>query len=187
MPHHCNNPRLARDALVQGPSAALNRYPTLITSVNNTSQTVPQPSVSQSTVSQPSRLVSRSGQLKASLWKWQRELLPLKDRCRTIYQSSGPCLRDGAEIIQWIFLSQNKFQTSHVSVPRPNRRPSTIDAYRTAIVDTLSLVGLHSSQSSDLNRLLSSFHRIIPKVPETSLSGTYLWHLMSSQKHHLSL
>ena len=32
-----------------------------------------------------------------------------------------------------------------------------------AIVDTLGPVGLHTSQSSDLNRLLSSFHRGSPK------------------------
>ena len=44
-----------------------------------------------------------------------------------------------------------------------NRRPTTIDAYRTAIVDTLDPVGLHISQSSDLNGLLSSFHRDCPK------------------------
>ena len=35
----------------------------------------------------------------------------------------------------------------------------TIDGYITAIVDTLGPIGLHVSQSSDLNRLLSSFHR----------------------------
>ena len=40
-----------------------------------------------------------------------------------------------------------------------NRRPSTIDGYRMAIVDTLGPTGLHISQSSDLNRLLSSFHK----------------------------
>ena len=43
------------------------------------------------------------------------------------------------------------------------RRPSTIDGYRTAIVDTLGPVGHHIAQSSDLNRLLSSFHRDRPK------------------------
>ena len=32
-PDHCNSPRLARDALVLGPSAALNRDPTSATSV----------------------------------------------------------------------------------------------------------------------------------------------------------
>ena len=44
-----------------------------------------------------------------------------------------------------------------------NRRPSSIDGYRTAIVDTLGPVGHHISQSSDLHRLLSSFHRDCPK------------------------
>ena len=56
---HCNSPRLARDTLVLGPSAALNRDPTSTTSVKNSSQTVPQLYVSQqSTTSQPPRLVS---------------------------------------------------------------------------------------------------------------------------------
>ena len=65
LPHHSNSSRLARDALILGPSVALNRDPTPFTSVNNTSQTDPQPSVSQqSTTSQPPRLVSRCGQLQ---------------------------------------------------------------------------------------------------------------------------
>ena len=41
---HCNSPR---DALVLGPSAALNKDPTSPSSVNNSSQTVPQLCVSQ--------------------------------------------------------------------------------------------------------------------------------------------
>ena len=44
-----------------------------------------------------------------------------------------------------------------------NRLPSTIDGYRTAIVDTLGPAGHHISQNSDLHRLLSSFHRDRPK------------------------
>ena len=40
-----------------------------------------------------------------------------------------------------------------------NRCPSTIHGYRTAIVDTLGPAGHNISQSSDLKRLLSSFHR----------------------------
>ena len=55
-----------------------------------------------------------------------------------------------------------------------NRCPSTIDGYRTAIVDTLGPTGLHISQSSDLNRLLSSFHMDCPKssrnLPKWNLS-----------------
>ena len=55
-----------------------------------------------------------------------------------------------------------------------NRCPLTIDGSRTAIVDTLGPTGLHISQSSDLNRLLSSFHRDCPKssrnLPKWNLS-----------------
>ena len=65
LPDHCNSPRLARDALVLGPSAALNRDPTSTTSVKNSSQIVPQLCVShQCTTSKPPCLVSRSGQLQ---------------------------------------------------------------------------------------------------------------------------
>ena len=42
LPDHCNSPRLARDALVLGPSATINRDPISATSVNHCSQTVPQ-------------------------------------------------------------------------------------------------------------------------------------------------
>ena len=56
-----------------------------------------------------------------------------------------------------------------------NRCPSTIEGYRTVLVDTLGPVGLHISQSSDLNRLLSSFHSDHPKssrnLPKWNLSG----------------
>ena len=65
LPDHSNSSRLARYALVLGPSAALNRDPTAAPGVNNTPQAVPQLRVSQqSATSQPPRLVSRSGQLQ---------------------------------------------------------------------------------------------------------------------------
>ena len=55
-----------------------------------------------------------------------------------------------------------------------NRRPTTIDGYRTAILDYLGPAGLYIAQSADLNRLLSSFHRDRPKsarnIPEWNLS-----------------
>ena len=80
LPDHCNSPRLARDALVLEPSAALNRDPTSTTSVNNSSQTVPQLFISQQSTSQPPRLMSRSGhQQEPSI------------------NQSGPFLRNGAE------------------------------------------------------------------------------------------
>ena len=55
-----------------------------------------------------------------------------------------------------------------------NRCASTIDGYRTAIVDTLGPTGHHIAQSSELHRLLSSFHRDRPKssrnLPKWNLS-----------------
>ena len=44
-----------------------------------------------------------------------------------------------------------------------NRRPSTIDGYGTAIVDTLGPTGQHIAHNEDLHRLLTSFHRDRPK------------------------
>ena len=79
---HSNNPRLARNALVLGPNAALNTDPTPVTSVNNTSETVPQPSISQQSTSNISTytpgVLEWTAPKKASLWKWQTELQPLK-------------------------------------------------------------------------------------------------------------
>ena len=69
----------------------------------------------------------------------------------------------------------------------PNRRPSTIDGYRTAIDDTLGPAGHHIAHSSDLHRLLSSFHRDLPKSSRNLPNGTFLLFSMSSQKHSLSL
>ena len=54
-----------------------------------------------------------------------------------------------------------------------NRRPSTIDGYRTAIVDTLGSTG-HISQSSDLTGYFLAFIGVVPKVPEVCQSGTFL-------------
>ena len=54
-----------------------------------------------------------------------------------------------------------------------NRLPSIV-FYRMAIVDTLGPVGHHIAQSSDLHRLLTSFHRDHPKssrnLPKWNLS-----------------
>ena len=44
-----------------------------------------------------------SSKNKASLWKWQRELLPLRDRQQgPSTNQSGPYLKNGAEKFQWI-------------------------------------------------------------------------------------
>ena len=106
LPDHRNSPRLARDALVLGPSAALSRDPTTTPSVNDPTQTVPQVCVPQ----QPQQLNLHAWCLgadnsknKATLWRWQRELLLLSGHQQGPSTSqSGPYLKNGAEKIRWI-------------------------------------------------------------------------------------
>ena len=186
LPDHRNSPRLARDAL--GPSVALNRDPTATPGVNNFSQTVPQSS-------QPPCLVSRSGQLQEpgfSVKVAQRIAAPQRSSTRTIYKSKWTLFQ------KWSRENSADFSTPSVKQKKSlfffmylyqdlNRHRSTIVGYRTAIVDTFGPAGHHIAQSSDLHRLLSSFHGDRPKssrnLPKWNLSVV----LLSSQKYPLSL
>ena len=106
LPDHRNSPRLARDALVLGPSAALNRDPTTISCVNNSSQIVPQLCVpQQSPASQPPRRVSRSGHLQEqgfSVEVAERIAAPRGHQQGPYTSQNVPYLRNGAEKIWWI-------------------------------------------------------------------------------------
>ena len=177
LPDHTNSPRLARDALVLGPSAALNRDPTTAPGVNNTPQTVPQLRVpQQSATSQPPCLVSRSGQLQEqgfSVELAERIAAPQRSSTWTIYKSKWALFE------KWCRENSLDFSTPSVKqimylYQDLNRHPSTIDGYRTAIVDTLGPTGQHIAQNKDLHRLLSSFHRDRPKssrnLPKWNLS-----------------
>ena len=181
LPDHHHSPRLARDALVLGPSAALNRDPTSTSSVNNSSQTVRQVCVpQQSSISQPPRLVSRSGQLQEqgfSVEVAERIAAPQRSSTRTIYKSKWALFEKWCRENLVDFYTPSVKQVSDFFMylyQDLNRRPSTIDGYRTAIVDTLGPAGHHISQNSDLHMLLSSFHRDRPKrsrnLPKWNLS-----------------
>ena len=50
-----------------------------------------------------------------------------------------------------------------------NRSPSTIDGYRTAIVDTLGPAGYHIAQSSDLHRFLKADFRLCSHFSRVTL------------------
>ena len=80
-----------KDALVLGPSAALNSDTTTTPSVNDPTQTVPQLCVPQQpTTAKPPRLVSRSGQLQEqgfSVEVAERIAAPQRSSTRTIYKS----------------------------------------------------------------------------------------------------
>ena len=149
LPDHCNGPRLARDALVLGPSAALNRD----SSVKNSPQTVSQLCVSQqSTTSQSPHLVSRSGPSEIiNKDHLQVKVGPIWEMVQRKFGGfSIPSVKKVSDFIMHLYQDLN-------------RRPLTIDGYKMAIVDTLGPTRLHISQSSDLNWLLSRFHRDRPK------------------------
>ena len=139
--------------------------------------------------SQPPHLVSRSGQLQEqgfSVEVTERIAAPQRSSTRTIYKSKWAlfekCCRENSVDFSSLFVKHisDFFMYLYQDL---NRRPSTIDGYRTAIVDTLGPVGHHIAQSSDLHNLLSSFHR----VPKIFQNGTFLLSSMGSQKRPLSL
>ena len=176
--HNMKSQTLARDALVLGPSAALNRDPTTTPGVNDSTQTIPQVCVpQQSATSQPPRPVSRSGQLQEQCFSVEvaeRIAAPQRSSTRTIYKSKWALFE------KWCRENSVDFSTPSVKQISDffmylyqdlNRRPSTIDSYRTAIVDTLGPTGHHIAHNADLHRLL---HRDRPKssrnLPKWNLS-----------------
>ena len=115
---------------------------------------------------------------KASLWRWQRELLPLSG-----HQQGPSTSQSGPYSKKWCRENSVDFSTPSVKQISDffmylyqdlNRHPSTIDGYRTAIVDTLGPTAQHIAHNADLHRLLSSFHRDRPKssrnLPKWNLS-----------------
>ena len=76
----------------------------------------------------------------------------------------------------------------HVPVPRPKQAPT--DGYRTAGLQSLTLWAQQPTILHTMQTFIGYspvFTGIVQKVPEISLSGTFLLFLMSSQKHLLSL
>ena len=107
-------------------SAALNRDPTSTSSVKNSSQTVPQLCVPQHLNLHAWCLGVDSSKNKASLWRWQRELLPPRDHQQGPPTSqSGPYLRNGAEKFSGFLHSLCKaiLRLLYVPVPRPKQAP----------------------------------------------------------------
>ena len=120
--------KLARDPLIFGPSAALNRDPTPVTSVNNTSQTASQPSVSQqSTISQPPHLVSRSGQLQEqgfSVEVAERIAAPQRSSTRTICKSKWSLFKKWRKFSGFLHsLCVTSLRLFHAPVPRSEQAP----------------------------------------------------------------
>ena len=63
-----------------------------------------------------------SSKNKASLWRWQRELLHLRGHQQEpSISQSGPYLRNGAEKFWWI--CETSLRLFHVPVPRSKQAP----------------------------------------------------------------
>ena len=161
---------------------------------NNSPQTVPQLCVpQQSSTSQPPRLVSRSGQLQEqdfSVEVAERIAAPQRSSTRTIYKSKWALFEKWCRETSVDFSTPSVKQISDIFMylyQDLNRRPSTINGYRTAIVDTLGPVGHHIAQSSDLHRLLSSFHRDCPKSSRNLPKWNLSVFLNELTKHPLSI
>ena len=89
LPDHRNSPRLARHALVLGPSAARSHYNFQCQQLFSNS-----PTIICSTASQPPRLVSRSGQLQEQGFSVEvaERIAPPQRSTRTIYKSKCVCV-----------------------------------------------------------------------------------------------
>ena len=100
--HFPDNPRFATDVLVLGPVTALNRSLTLVASVDNFTQEVSQPTVSQqSTVSQLSCLACRSKQLQEQDFPVEQIAASQRPSTRASTNQSCPYLKSSTEIIRW--------------------------------------------------------------------------------------
>ena len=142
LPPNPDSPRLAGHALVLGPGPSISGNSTSVACVSKSTQAVKQPRVSQqSTIPQPQCLVSRSEQLQEQGFSSEvaeRIAAPQRSSTRSIYQAKWALFE------KWC--RENLVDFSKPSIKRVsdffmhlfqdlNRRPSTIDGYRTAILD----------------------------------------------------
>ena len=207
MSGHTNNPRLARDALVLGPSAALNRDPTSAPGVDNTPQAVPQLRVPQQPAApQPPHLVSRSGQLQDqgfSVEVTERIADPIKwalfeKWCReNSVDFSTPSVKQTSDFFMYLYQDLNRRRENSVDFSTPSVKQSQISSCictktLTSAPPPLMVTGLplltpwaHRTNILLIMRTFIGCSPIstgtAPKVPEISPSGTFLSFSMSSQ------
>ena len=138
--------------------------------------------------------MSSSGQLQEqgfSVEVAERIAAPPRSSTRTIYKSKWALFEKWCRENLVDFSSPSVKQVSDFFMylyQDLNRCPSTIDGYRTAIVDTFwAQWGSISPKVQTLTGYSPVFTGIIPKVPGIFLSGTFLLLSISSQRHPLSL
>ena len=123
----------------------------------------------QSTTSQPPCLVSRSGQEQGfSVGVAERITAPRRSSRRTVYKSKWALFEKWCRenLVDFSNPSVNQIADFFMYLYQGlNRHPSTIDGYRTAIVDTLGPTAHHIAHNAD-HKLFSSFHRDRPVLNE---------------------
>ena len=99
---------------------------------------------------------------RASLKQWQQELRLLKeDQPDQSMRQSGPFLQSGASLIRWT--SGHPLADFLMYLMDRKLQPSTINGYRSAIVDKLGNSPFNISKDKNFTCLLDSFHRDRPK------------------------
>ena len=129
-----------------------------------------------------------SSKNRASLWRWQRELLPLKGHqqgpstsqsglekwCReNLVDFSTPTVKQVSDYFMYLYQDLN--------APRPlmvTGRP---------LLTPWAQLGTIFHKAQTLTGCSQVFTGIVQKVPGIFLSGTFLLYSMSSQKHPFSL
>ena len=120
----------------------------------------------------------------------ERIAAPQRSSTKTIYKSKWALFEKWCRENSVDFSTPSVKQVLHFFMylyQDLNRRPSTIDGYRTVIVDTLGPAGHHIHRAQTFTGYSPVSTGIIAKVPETFPNGTFLLLSMSSQKHPLSL
>ena len=174
-----NSPGLAQHAMVLGSSGTVIPDPSLPAHSSRPSDTALQQGSSQeSDQSKPPHLAPRAKAIKE-----QGFSSPVASRIETPQRSSTTTVYEakGSVLVRWCEASQVDFRLPSVKqidfllhlFQEKNPQPSTIDGYRSAIVDKLGNSSLNVSKDENLTRLLDSFHRDRP----TGRRGIPSWNL----------
>ena len=178
---HSHSPGLANKTVVLGPGGTVTRSPKTTPTNPITAQTTTEQPIPHSPgIPQPSRLVSRSTILQNLGFTAEvadRIAAPQRLSTRAIYASKWAVFQ------RWCAHEQVDFRAPSIKdicnfmcflFNEKNRRPSTIEGYRTAIADTLGNTPLDISNNPEIARLIASFHRDKPKasrsIPTWNLS-----------------
>ena len=175
MQSDCDSSRLARDALVLGPSGSFSQDSTESPSLENSPETTPLTPVSRS-LSIPESPCLASGLQETNSRGFSKEVAerikaPQRESSRKVYQSRWSiyekwCQEHKMDITLSTVQQVAEFLNYLFTVK--NLKPATISGYRTAIADSLGSEGESISKSSELNRLIASFARDRPK-PNSSI------------------